>query len=1093
MLSTAALDETITNCDDGPSPSEGRAAASSASASRALNPAHTADEAMGRPTLLSDVDRHSPPVSVSVVDDMEDSTGSSAEVTRSSNVASGGILNNSDHVTISGGNFVNVGRDTVNNTTNIYNSSAEPPPGDECSKWASQAAEWLAPHVNFRVIHNSIQKQSTPGTGCGFIESYLVSAWFRGETSVIWGTGLAGAGKSVLASKLVDRLEQDVDETRDISVIFAYLRYTEPLSVEDVLEGLIKLHLQEHPFLGGIVKPLHSHHVNRGTRPSQQELIDVLRTIEKEFRVNYIVLDGVDEINPDTQFDLIETINSLQSKVSADGEDMALMVSDNVKRNPSLRSLVKRHGIEEELLSQILEKADGMFLHAKLQVEAIQDCLSVQTLRETLERIPPGLDGIYADTLARIEKRPEHALFAKEVLLWLLYCKRPLSVEEVRYAVANLPESYIFDEGRLIDEADLISICCGLIHIQENGWGPTVVRLIHYTAYDSLKRLLYKDFPDPHGVLTRICIQRLVAFDLTNLPGPSSTMGQNLASCINNHPFLRYAHVHWASHARESQSHQMWTAIIEFIRQCSSFPCGYRPGGFNTHILLLQPLHVVAAYNLPALVPAIAGHGEINAITEVELVIDEEGRDGPRWTPLIIASMNGYEKVVMNLLREKGIAVNTRGSDGRTALLWALANRHESVADLLLAHESIDVHRADNEGWTPLMMASRNGYTSLVDRLVQMEGIEVNAQNKDGKTALLLASAHGHPSTVSRLLEEERVDVHLRDSNGSSALVLAAILGEWERFFSESEKILAAFYTTFPFVRHVHGFYGLELFLLMGYEQSASGESNQAAYEAVVARLLQTPGTHVSYQDPGFTVLMSAACAGDCVPIIDQLLAADGTRLNAQSPQDGCTALMLASRRNHVKAVDRLLRQPGIDVNLQNKRGESALMLAVQEGHSKVVDRLLRAEGLDSSLRDNRGWTLLMAACYRGKTEIFDRLLQLNPVEAHARSKDGQTTLMIAAGAWRSEIVQRLLRIEGTQVNLRDENGFTALMHACYHPVHFELKYMGCKPVQTVSLLLATKGIEVNAVSADGDTALLLAARHRNNGTVKQLLQVDDI
>ncbi|KAG2003657.1 hypothetical protein CC2G_004246 [Coprinopsis cinerea AmutBmut pab1-1] len=633
-----ALDETITRSDDGPSPSEGCAAAGSASASRALNPAYTAGETIGRSALPNDIDRQRS-AHVPVVDEMEESPGSSAEATRSSNVPNGGILNHSDHITISGGNFVNVGRDNVNithNTTNItYNSSVEPPAdlGDECSKWASQAAEWLAHHVNFRVIHNSIQKQSTPGTG--------------------W---LAGAGKSVLASKLVDRLEQDVDETRDISVIFAYLRYTEPLSVEDVLEGLIKLHLQEHPFLGGIVKPLQSRHVNRGTRPSQQELIDVLRTIEKEFRVNYIVLDGVDEISPDTQFDLIETINSLQSKfaifsrpldplqeslslpnttffrVSADGEDMALMVSDNVKRNPSLRSLVKRHGIEEELLSQILEKADGMF-HAKLQVEAIQDCLSVQTLRETLERIPPGLDGIYADTLARIEKRPEHALFAKQVLLWLLYCKRPLSVEEVRYAVANFPESYIFDEGRLIDEADLISICCGLIHIQENGWGPTVVRLIHYTAYDSLKRLLYKDFPDPHGVLTRICIQRLVAFDLTNLPGPSSTMGQNLASCINNHPFLRYAHVHLASHARESQSHQTWTAIIEFIRQCSSFPCGYRPGGFNTHILLLQPLHVVAAYNLPALVPAIAGHGGINAITEVELVIDEEGRDGPRWTP----------------------------------------------------------------------------------------------------------------------------------------------------------------------------------------------------------------------------------------------------------------------------------------------------------------------------------------------------------------------------------------------------------------------------------------------------------------------------
>jgi ankyrin repeat protein len=87
-----------------------------------------------------------------------------------------------------------------------------------------------------------------------------------------------------------------------------------------------------------------------------------------------------------------------------------------------------------------------------------------------------------------------------------------------------------------------------------------------------------------------------------------------------------------------------------------------------------------------------------------------------------------------------------------------------------------------------------------------------------------------------------------------------------------------------------------------------------------------------------------AAWDGD-VAAIDQLVAEDGERLNAQIEDEeetvngeavtGCSPLMLAARFGQEAAVARLLAL-GADVGVEDSNGDTAAHLACYDGHSSV-------------------------------------------------------------------------------------------------------------------------------------------------------------
>jgi hypothetical protein len=185
----------------------------------------------------------------------------------------------------------------------------------------------------------------------------------------------------------------------------------------------------------------------------------------------------------------------------------------------------------------------------------------------------------------------------------------------------------------------------------------------------------------------------------------------------------------------------------------------------------------------------------------------------------------------------------------------------------------------------------------------------------------------------------------------------------------------------------------------------------------------------------------------------------------------GCSpsgeALVDAARMGDVAKVQDLLDM-GVDVNHQDKNGETALMKASSEGHEVVV-KVLLAEGAKVNDTTNDGQTALSLA----NTKAVASLLKAAGAQhTHVASVGNNKALRGAAFLGDDALVADLLA-KGANVNQPNAGSETALMTA---------SWMGHQKV--VQLLLA-QGADVNLRNKKGQTALDVA----KNKEVIQLLK----
>lgn len=84
---------------------------------------------------------------------------------------------------------------------------------------------------------------------------------------------------------------------------------------------------------------------------------------------------------------------------------------------------------------------------------------------------------MYAQTWDRIiHQSIGKALLAMNVLRWVLYATRSLSIEELRNVIASCPETHRYDPGRLVPLETIVVACCGLIVIEKETRQVRLVR-----------------------------------------------------------------------------------------------------------------------------------------------------------------------------------------------------------------------------------------------------------------------------------------------------------------------------------------------------------------------------------------------------------------------------------------------------------------------------------------------------------------------------------------------------------------------------------------------------------------------------------------
>jgi ankyrin repeat protein len=219
-------------------------------------------------------------------------------------------------------------------------------------------------------------------------------------------------------------------------------------------------------------------------------------------------------------------------------------------------------------------------------------------------------------------------------------------------------------------------------------------------------------------------------------------------------------------------------------------------------------------------------------------------------------------------------------------------------------------------------------------------------------------------------------------------------------------------------------------------------------------------------------------------PTAVRRLLAEKVDVNATQP-DGATALHWAAHRNDVAIAD-LLIQAGARVDAADEGGVTPLGLASLNASPAMVERLLKAGANPNAGRESP----VLAAARSGNVEVMTLLLA-NGGDANAKEPArGQTALMWAAAEKHADVV-RVLIDHGADVKAKTvpvrtagggrgggigglgggmgggsngANGFTPLL--------FAVRAGDLASVR----LLAGAGANVNDASADGMSALVLAA-----------------
>jgi uncharacterized protein len=419
-------------------------------------------------------------------------------------------------------------------------------------------------------------------------------------------------------------------------------------------------------------------------------------------------------------------------------------------------------------------------------------------------------------------------------------------------------------------------------------------------------------------------------------------------------------------------------------------------------------------------------------------------------TPLIEAVKSGDQAGARARLQRKA-DVNATEADGTTALHWAVRADDVALTQMLL-RAGANATRANRYGVTPLQLAAVNGSVAAATALLEA-GASPNAVLPEGETILMTAARTGQPALV-RLLLERGAAIDAREKwYGETALIWAVAENH-----PEAAKVL------------------LERGADVNVRSAPLAFARRRNGQSVLSLGSWTPLMYAARQNA-----LDAA----------RVLVGAKADLNATDP-DGATALVIAIiNANYDFAV--LLLDAGADPNVvDTEAGMGALYAAIDMhrlaiGHGRpnprpsgrldavaVVKRLLEAKADPNialkgatfqrhhTMGDfalGKGATPFMRAAKSGDVEVM-RLLLAAGADPMATMPNKATALMFAAGlGWRDGSPAAPSYDQGTVEDA----------------------------IQAMTLLL-DRGLDLNATTDNGDTALHLAVTNRGEPEIVKFL-----
>ena len=579
------------------------------------------------------------------------------------------------------------------------------------------------------------------------------------------------------------------------------------------------------------------------------------------------------------------------------------------------------------------------FLLAYVYLRSLEDKTTTKAIRDALRQFTrqvqkgPSSEGIKVQILSRAY---DHAMeringqsagfreLAIKVLSWITCAKRPLTVEELQYALAVEIGEPELDEENLPEVEAMVSACAGLVTVDEES---SIIRLVHYTAQEYLERVQNTWFPDAETEITSVCVAYL---SCRTFESGFCQTHIDLEERLQSNPFYSYAARYWGQHAQKASgtsqviaNFAMCRNLVEAASQILGLTMTFRRSlavlGHESYIAYGRPvlrqttgLHLTAYFGLDTVVRILLDKG-----------CDPEAEDTYRRTPLMWAASSGWDAVVKLLLATGRADANRQDWNGQTALSLAAQQGDERVVRLLLSDNSVQPDIADTARLTPISHAMASGNDAVVAALLETGRVDVSSakpKRHRGWPPLCWAVKSGRANLVNVLLEGG-VEPDQKDSWGWTPLMRASAGG----FDGIAMRLIATS--------------KVELDAKDVLERTPLTHAAVGGHVSVVKRLLATSLVQVNARDDLGRTPLSWAARGGHTEVVRLLLAAESVEPDG-ADNEGNTPLLLAAGLGHDAVAKLLLSHPAVDPNKKNWNDETALLKAKLMGDSAMMSLL---------------------------------------------------------------------------------------------------------------------------------------------------------
>ncbi|KAH8901279.1 hypothetical protein GQ53DRAFT_850827 [Thozetella sp. PMI_491] len=376
-----------------------------------------------------------------------------------------------------------------------------------------ETLSWISP-VKYGAHHDTVREARIPDTCQWLLRHTRFQEWEDfGSSAIVWLQGSPGAGKTFLTSRVIDHIRARLKSSpNDEGFAFFYCNRNEeerrkPLNVlrsfVRQLSSPVAKSRKIRTSLCNLVREAQRSGSELSMEVCKAQLLESINLYPK----TTLVLDALDECDPVLRSQLFKTIDflifnaerplkvfissrpdfdiwsrfvsrpNIEIRATDNGEDITRFVNEQITEHQHWNRMSPE--LRETIITTLLERSNGMFQWANLQVKQLLLLKVEDDIKERLGKLPKDLGEAYKEIYHKAASDRHAKAIVDSACKWVMCAIHPLTTIELVSALSLDIEGDKIAWRRGVDEDLMRDLCNNLLVLDSQLKPSTRSSLIH--------------------------------------------------------------------------------------------------------------------------------------------------------------------------------------------------------------------------------------------------------------------------------------------------------------------------------------------------------------------------------------------------------------------------------------------------------------------------------------------------------------------------------------------------------------------------------------------------------------------------------------